>query len=97
MAGTKAGAMKSRDKNLQKDPNFYASIGSKSWSNPERSRDTGFANIPREKHIELSSKGGKKTKSDYKTKNVNIQEDYLTPEEFHEIVKDQDSDDSGIS
>lgn len=29
MAGTKAGGLKARDKNLSKDPNFYSTIGKK--------------------------------------------------------------------
>lgn len=70
MAGNKEGAAKARDKNLASDPNFYANIGSKSWVNPDRSHETGFALLAKkdkEKHIELSKKGGRKTKADYKT------------------------------
>lgn len=33
MAGTKAGGLKAAQKNLQKDPNFYAKIGAKGGHN----------------------------------------------------------------
>lgn len=33
MSGTKAGGQKARDKNLAKDPNFYAKIGAKGGRN----------------------------------------------------------------
>lgn len=81
MAGTKAGALKARDKNLDKDPNFYANIGSRSWQNPNRSRKTGFANLPTEKVRELGAKGGRKTKKDYQTK-----EEYTTPEDIRQLT-----------
>ena len=66
MAGNKEGARKAREKNLAKDPDFYKNIGGQSWKNPDRSRETGFALFPKEKHLELSKKGGQKTKKDYK-------------------------------
>lgn len=66
MPGTKEGARKAREANLAKDPNFYSNIGKKSWKNPERSRDVGFALLPPEKRSELGRKGGKKTKNEYK-------------------------------
>jgi general stress protein YciG len=65
MAGTKLGAQKAAQHNLSSDPDFYRKIGQKSWTNPQRSRTTGFAAMPKDKHRELSRKGGKKTKDDY--------------------------------
>lgn len=70
MAGNKEGAAKARAKLLEKDPDFYKKIGSKSWNNPDRSHKTGFALLPKEQHLELSKKGGKKTKEDYKSTKV---------------------------
>ena len=67
MAGTSEGARKARDKNLEKDPDFYSNIGRRSWSNTERSRLTGFALLPPEERAAKGRKGGKKTKSEYKT------------------------------
>lgn len=69
MAGNKEGAQKARETNKKKyGPDYYSQIASLSWKNPNRSRKTGFALLSREKHVELSKKGGKKTKSDYKKK-----------------------------
>lgn len=97
MAGTKEGAQKARNRNLQNDPNYYSKIGKRSWVNP-RSHETGFAKLSREKHIELSAKGGKKTKSDYKTTVSTTEEvEYLTYEEFKEIFKDTDTDGTDVS
>lgn len=70
MAGNKEGAQKAREKNLAKDPDFYKNIGGQSWKNPDRSHETGFALLPKEKHLELSKKGGQKTKEDYNTSKV---------------------------
>lgn len=68
MAGNKEGSLKAAKTNKEKyGPDFYKKIGSKSWSNPDRSRKTGFALLKKEKHLELSKKGGQKTKKDYKT------------------------------
>lgn len=68
MAGNKQGALKGAETNKKKyGPDFYKNIGSKSWQNPERSRKTGFALMSKEKHLEYSKKGGKKTKEEYKT------------------------------
>lgn len=66
MPGTPEGALKAKQTNIAKDPAFYANIGSKSWDNPDRSRKTGFALLDKEQHIEISKKGGQKTKEDYK-------------------------------
>lgn len=66
MAGTKAGAAKAAQRNLERDPDFYRKIGKKSWADPKRNHQTGFAAMPKDKHVELSRKGGKKTKDEYK-------------------------------
>lgn len=42
MAGTKAGGLKAREKNLAKNPNFYKEIGAKGGL---KSRGGGFASI----------------------------------------------------
>lgn len=69
MAGTKEGSQKAAETNkLRHGPDFYKNIGSKSWKNPERSRKTGFALLKKDKHLEISKKGGQKTKEDYKAK-----------------------------
>jgi general stress protein YciG len=52
MAGTKAGGQKAAAKNLAKDPNFYAKIGSKGGKNGNTG---GFAANP-----ELARIAGKK-------------------------------------
>jgi len=67
MAGNKEGAAKAKQTILAKNPNFYKEIGALSWSDPNRSHETGFANLDEVTHRELSSKGGKKTKDEYKT------------------------------
>lgn len=92
MSGTSEGAQKARDKNLAKDPNFYRNIGKRSWTNPNRSHETGFAKLSREKHIELSRKGGKKTKDDYQ------ETEYETAESLREIFHPEDEEDkAGLS
>lgn len=68
MAGNKEGAKKARDTILAKDPDFYQKIGAKSWDNPDRSHETGFAKMDKEKHRAVSKKGGQKTKEDYAKK-----------------------------
>lgn len=63
MSGTQAGAQKARATNIKRyGPDFYQIIGARSWDDPFRSRETGFAKLPREKVIELGSKGGKTNK-----------------------------------
>lgn len=75
MSGNREGALKGALTNKQKHgEDFYKKIGSKSWTNPNRSRKTGFALLPKEKHLEVSKKGGQKTKEEYKTKAVVQQE-----------------------
>lgn len=69
MAGNKEGARKAALTIKQKHgEDFYSKIGGSSWKNPERSHKTGFALLDKEKHLELSKKGGQKTKEDYKEK-----------------------------
>ena len=55
MAGTKAGGLKAAQKNLQKDPNFYAKIGKKGGQN---GRTGGFAANPALARI-AGAKGGR--------------------------------------
>jgi general stress protein YciG len=55
MAGTKAGGLKAAQKNLQKDPNFYAKIGAKGGRN---GRTGGFAANPALARI-AGAKGGR--------------------------------------
>ncbi len=55
MAGTKAGGLKAAQKNLQKDPNFYAKIGAKGGKN---GRTGGFAANPELARI-AGAKGGR--------------------------------------
>lgn len=65
MAGNREGALKAAKTNKEKHgEDFYKKIGAMSWDN-YRSRKTGFALLPKEKHIEISRKGGQKTKEDY--------------------------------
>lgn len=79
MAGNKAGAAKAAETNkLRHGPDFYKSIGGQSWKNPERSRKTGFALLKKETHLELSKKGGQKTKEDYKSKDQKTKIDPVT-------------------
>lgn len=83
MAGTKEGAIKARETNVQRHGrDFYKKIGSRSWQGKERSKITGFALMSAEKRAELGRKGGLKTKDDYKTK-------YVTPEEFHDFIESE--------
>lgn len=85
MAGNKAGAIKARDTNLKKDPDFFKKIGSQSWKN-ERSHETGFAKLPKEARAELGRKGGLKTKNEYAQK-----EEWTTAEELAAIAAQTDS------
>ena len=55
MAGTKAGGLKAAQKNLQKDPNFYAKIGAKGGRNGNTG---GFAANPELARI-AGAKGGR--------------------------------------
>jgi hypothetical protein len=66
VAGTKEGALKGKLTNeLKYGKDYYKNIGSKSWKNPNRSRKTGFALIPKEKVVEYAKVGGSRKKSDY--------------------------------
>ena len=55
MAGTKAGGQKAAQKNLERDPNFYAKIGSKGGKNGHTG---GFAANPELARI-AGAKGGR--------------------------------------
>ena len=65
MAGTKAGGKKAAQKNLAKDPNFYAKIGAKGGRN---GRTGGFAANPALARI-ARAKGGRISRRG-KSKNV---------------------------
>jgi general stress protein YciG len=58
MSGTKAGGLKAAQKNLEKDPNFYAKIGSKGGKNGHTG---GFAANPELARI-AGAKGGSRSK-----------------------------------
>lgn len=63
MAGTKEGALKARETNIEKyGKDFYKKIGKKSWKNPDRDRKTGFALRSPEERKALGKKGGKTNK-----------------------------------
>ncbi len=70
MAGTKAGGMKAAQKNLAKDPNFYAKIGRKGGQNGHTG---GFAANPELARI-AGAKGGRISRRG-KTKAVMMQND----------------------
>jgi hypothetical protein len=84
MSGTREGAAKAAKTNKEKyGPEFYKEIGSQSWKNPDRSRETGFALLPKETVVELGRRGGKKNKGKKYAKKVV----YLTSEEAVEELK----------
>lgn len=84
MPGTKEGAQKGALTNKKKyGEDYYKKIGSKSWTNPERSHLTGFALKSPEERAELGRKGGLKTKDDYK------KEEYEDPEDLANFLKEQ--------
>lgn len=61
MPGTKSGAIKARDKNLAKNPNFYQELGKLSqiaWEKNGR-KPRGFATMSPERLKEVSTKGGR--------------------------------------
>ena len=73
MAGTKAGGMKAAQKNLAKDPNFYAKIGRKGGQNGHTG---GFAANPELARI-AGAKGGRisrrgKTKAEIMQNDVTL-------------------------
>lgn len=91
MAGNREGALKAAQTNKQNHgADFYKKIGSKSWTNPERSRKTGFALDPK-LAVEAGRKGGKKTKSEYKSK-----EEWTTAEELRQIIDAEDVSTGGL-
>ena len=66
MAGTKAGGLKAKQKNLERDPNFYARIGAKGGKN---GRTGGFAANPELARI-AGAKGGRISRRMKKTEGV---------------------------
>lgn len=69
MAGTKAGGIKAAQKNLQKDPDFYAKIGAKGG----RAGNTGgFAANPALARI-AGAKGGRISRRGKKTTTANAE------------------------
>ena len=72
MAGSKEGAQRAAQTMREKyGDTFFARIGMESWKN-ERSRATGFALMPKEKHLVISSKGGKAKKNRQSTLKTEI-------------------------
>lgn len=63
MAGTKAGGLKAAQKNLQKDPDFYAKIGAKGGRNGHTG---GFAANPALARV-AGAKGGRISRRTKKT------------------------------
>lgn len=63
MAGTKAGGQKAAAKNLERDPNFYAKIGSKGGKNGHTG---GFAANPELARI-AGARGGRISRRTKKT------------------------------
>ena len=67
MAGTKAGGLKAAQKNLAKDPNFYAKIGAKGGKNGHTggfAANPSLARIAGAKGGRISRRGKSVTKSD---------------------------------
>lgn len=56
MPGTRAGGLKAKQKLLNKDPNFYATMGAKGGS--RKGLKKGFAVMDKERLTEVSAKGG---------------------------------------
>ena len=69
MAGTKAGGLKAAQKNLAKDPNFYAKIGAKGGKNGHTG---GFAANPDLARI-AGAKGGRISRRGKKADNTSAQ------------------------
>ena len=61
MAGTRAGGLKAREKNLASNPNFYRDLGRLGGSAPTTA-PKGFAAMSREDHVAASKKGGRTSK-----------------------------------
>jgi general stress protein YciG len=84
MSGTKEGAAKAALTNKDKyGQDFYRKIGAKSWDNPDRSHETGFALLPKEKVVELGRKGGQQNKGKKYAKKV----EYTTAEEIRALLE----------
>lgn len=73
MAGTKSGALRAKETNMARDPDFYKKMGAKGGSSP-KTRPSGFATMDKERLLEISAKGGtngkrgKWTKKDYQNR-----------------------------
>ena len=76
MAGTKEGGKKAALKNLQRDPNFYAKIGSKGGQNGHTG---GFAANPELARV-AGAKGGRISRRTKKTDDSQVQNDAQTNE-----------------
>lgn len=55
---------------------FYSIIGRKSWQNPDRNRNVGFAKMSPEERAELGRKGGKTNKGKKYVTKKRLQEAY---------------------
>lgn len=77
MSGTAEGAKKAHETKIKRDPAFYSRIGRLSWKN-SRSHRVGFANLDQKTHREISARGGRKTKDQYKKEANTITEDNKT-------------------
>ena len=76
MAGTKAGGLKAAQKNLAKDPSFYAKIGAKGGRNGHTG---GFAANPELARV-AGAKGGRISRRTKKTDDSQVQNDAQTNE-----------------
>lgn len=75
MSGTSEGSKKAALTNKRiHGEDFFAKIGAKSWTNPDRSHKTGFALLPLEEVSKLGALGGSKTKEQYATNKKNTDE-----------------------
>lgn len=87
MAGSKEGALKARQTNIERyGADFYKKIARRSWSDPKRSRAVGFA-LNKDLASEVGRKGGKKTKNEYKPK----EPEWTTAEDMAALAADIDS------
>ena len=95
MAGTPEGAKKAAETNKKKyGENFYAQIGSRSWDDPDRSRETGFALMPPELRKKHGANGGRKNKGKKYAKKT---EEYETVETLSAIFAEDEGGSPGVS
>ena len=72
MAGNAEGARKAAQTTKERHgQDFHARAGKKSWDNPDRSREVGFALMDTETHKQLSAKGGKHKKNEKEETSIN--------------------------